>query len=143
MAFMLRSHNGVHCCGTVGDSHSHSQLSTAKCTFTGDSFQNHNARTGNPFSQFHGKGTKKYAKSKRKKQFFCLARTIFPPYWLNGALLPAVKPTAGKCRGDSREQSGSQQGSCQRQYSWSNRKYSKSIRNFFRSIVFNTGKPKV
>ena len=21
MAFMLRSHNGVHCCGTVGDSH--------------------------------------------------------------------------------------------------------------------------
>ena len=40
MAFMLRSHNGVHCCGTVGDSHSHSQLSTAKCTFTGNSFQN-------------------------------------------------------------------------------------------------------
>ena len=38
MAFMLRSHNGVHCCGTVGDSHSHSQLSTAKCTFTGNSF---------------------------------------------------------------------------------------------------------
>ena len=62
---MLRSHNGVHCCGTVGDSHSvhyvdlfspqqspnefdsafglrkRSQLSTAKCTFTGDSFQNH------------------------------------------------------------------------------------------------------
>ena len=29
MAFVLRSHNGVHCCGTVGDSHSHSQLSTA------------------------------------------------------------------------------------------------------------------
>ena len=44
MAFMLRSHNGVHCCGTVGDSHSHSQLSTAKCTFTGDSFQNHGAK---------------------------------------------------------------------------------------------------
>ena len=44
MAFMLRSHNGVHCCGTVGDSHSHSQLSTAKCTFTGDSFQNHDAK---------------------------------------------------------------------------------------------------
>ena len=39
VAFMLRSHNGVHCCGTVGDSHSHSQLSTAKCTFTGNSFQ--------------------------------------------------------------------------------------------------------
>ena len=45
MALMLRSHNGVHCCGTVGDSHSHSQLSTAKCTFTGDSLQNHRART--------------------------------------------------------------------------------------------------
>ena len=44
MAFMLRSHNGVHCCGTVGDSHSHSQLSTAKCTFTGDSFRNHGAK---------------------------------------------------------------------------------------------------
>ena len=44
MAFMLRSHNGVHCCGTVGDSHPSSQLSTAKCTFTGDSFQNHDAK---------------------------------------------------------------------------------------------------
>ena len=44
MAFMLRSHNGVHCCGTVGDSHPSSQLSTAKCTFTGDSFQNHSAK---------------------------------------------------------------------------------------------------
>ena len=44
MAFMLRSHNGVHCCGTVGDSHSHSQLSTAKCTFTGDSLKNHGAK---------------------------------------------------------------------------------------------------
>ena len=44
MAFMLRSHNGVHCCGTVGDSHPSSQLSTAKCTFTGDSFQNHGAK---------------------------------------------------------------------------------------------------
>ena len=41
---MLRSHNGVHCCGTVGDSHPSSQLSTAKCTFTGDSFQNHDAK---------------------------------------------------------------------------------------------------
>ena len=41
---MLRSHNGVHCCGTVGDSHHRSQLSTAKCTFTGDSFQNHDAK---------------------------------------------------------------------------------------------------
>ncbi len=40
----LRSHNGVHCCGTVGDSHPSSQLSTAKCTFTGDSFQNHTAK---------------------------------------------------------------------------------------------------
>ena len=35
--FLLKSHNGAHCCGTVGDSHSHSQLSTAKCTFTGNS----------------------------------------------------------------------------------------------------------
>ncbi len=40
MALLSGSHNGVHCCGTVGDSHSSSQLSTAKCTFTGDSFQN-------------------------------------------------------------------------------------------------------
>ena len=76
MAFMLRSHNGVHCCGTVGDSHSHSQLSTAKCTFTGDSFQNHAARTvqtecnrarsncrgAASFSQFRCKGTNKWAK---------------------------------------------------------------------------------
>ena len=37
MAFMLRSHNGVHCCGTVGDSHSSSQLIAAKRTFTGES----------------------------------------------------------------------------------------------------------
>ena len=44
MAFMLRNHNGVHCCGTVGDSHPSSQLSTAKCTFKGDSFQNHGAK---------------------------------------------------------------------------------------------------
>ena len=36
MAFVLRSHNGVHCCGTVGDSHSHSQLIAAKRTFTGE-----------------------------------------------------------------------------------------------------------
>ena len=35
MAFMLRSHNGVHCCGTVGDSHSSSQLIAAKRTFQG------------------------------------------------------------------------------------------------------------
>ena len=35
MALLSGSHNGVHCCGTVGDSHSHSQLSTAKCTFVG------------------------------------------------------------------------------------------------------------
>ena len=39
MAFMLRSHNGVHCCGTVGDSHSHSQLSAVKHTFTGTLFR--------------------------------------------------------------------------------------------------------
>ena len=38
------------------------------------------------------------------KRTFCLARTIFPPYWLNGALLPAVRSTAGKCRADSREE---------------------------------------
>ena len=68
MAFMLRSHNGVHCCGTVGDSHpvhyvdlfspqqsasklafafglrKRSQLIAAKRTFTGDSFQNHDAK---------------------------------------------------------------------------------------------------
>ena len=36
--------NGVHCCGTVGDFHSHSQLSAVKHTFTGDSFQNHDAK---------------------------------------------------------------------------------------------------
>ena len=41
MALVLRSHNGVHCCGTVGDSHSHSQLIAAKRTFTGDSSLNH------------------------------------------------------------------------------------------------------
>ena len=35
MASLLKSHNGVHCCGTVGDSHSHSQLSTATCTSQG------------------------------------------------------------------------------------------------------------
>ena len=91
MAFMLGSHNGVHCCGTVGDSHpvhyvdlfspqqsasklafafglrvhfvdlfspqqsasklafafglrKRSQLIAAKRTFTGDSFQNHDAK---------------------------------------------------------------------------------------------------
>ena len=44
MAFMLRSHNGVHCCGTVEDSHPSSQLIAAKRTFTGDSFQNHDAK---------------------------------------------------------------------------------------------------
>ena len=49
--FMLRSHNGVHCCGTVGDSHSHSQLSTAKCTFTGDSFQNCATKVHNFFER--------------------------------------------------------------------------------------------
>jgi len=40
MAVVPESHNGVHCCGTVGDSHSHSQLSAVKHTFTGNSFQN-------------------------------------------------------------------------------------------------------
>ena len=33
---LLQGHNGVHSCGTVGDLHSHSQLSTAKCTFAGN-----------------------------------------------------------------------------------------------------------
>jgi len=28
------------------------------------------------------------------------------PYWLNGTLLPDVRPTAGKCQADSREQNG-------------------------------------
>ena len=37
---LLRSHNGVHCCGTVGDSHSHSQLIAAKRTFTDSSLLN-------------------------------------------------------------------------------------------------------
>ena len=34
MASLLRSHNGVYCCGTVGDSHSRSQLIAAKRTFS-------------------------------------------------------------------------------------------------------------
>ena len=36
MALLSGSHNGVHCCGTVGDSHSSSQLIAAKRTFTGE-----------------------------------------------------------------------------------------------------------
>ena len=36
MALLSGSHNGVHCCGTVGDSHSHSQLIAAKRTFLGE-----------------------------------------------------------------------------------------------------------
>ena len=32
------------------------------------------------------------------------------PYGLSGALLPAVRPRAGKCQADSREQSDGQQG---------------------------------
>ena len=43
MASMLRSHNGVHCCGTVGDSHPSSQLIAAKRTLSGDS-RNHDAK---------------------------------------------------------------------------------------------------
>ena len=39
MALLSKSHNGVHCCGTVGDSHSHSQLSAVKHTFTGTLFR--------------------------------------------------------------------------------------------------------
>ncbi len=44
MALLLGSHNGVHCCGTVGDLHSRSQLSAVKHTSMGDSFQNHDAK---------------------------------------------------------------------------------------------------
>ena len=44
MALLLRSHNGVHCCGTVGDLHSRSQLSAVKHTSMGDSLQNHGAK---------------------------------------------------------------------------------------------------
>jgi hypothetical protein len=44
MALLLRSQNGVHCCGTVGDLHSRSQLSAVKHTSMGDSFQNHDAK---------------------------------------------------------------------------------------------------
>ena len=33
MALLLGSHNGVHCCGTVGDLNSRSQLSAVKHTF--------------------------------------------------------------------------------------------------------------
>jgi len=75
MAFMLKSHNGVHCCGTVGDSHpvhyvdlfspqqnankfafafglrKRSQLIAAKRTFTGDSFQNHDAKVQSFFER--------------------------------------------------------------------------------------------
>ena len=35
---LASGHNGVHCCGTVGDSHSHSQLIAAKRTFAGNTF---------------------------------------------------------------------------------------------------------
>ena len=68
MAFMLRSHNGVHCCGTVGDSHSHSQLSAVKHTFTGNSFQNHDARTVQTEShqaRLNGQG------AARSRKFIC------------------------------------------------------------------------
>ena len=36
MAFLLQGYNGVYSCGTVGESHSCSQLSTTKCTFSGN-----------------------------------------------------------------------------------------------------------
>ena len=43
---MSGSLNGVHCCGTVGDSHSHSLLIATKRTFMGDSSWNHDAKIG-------------------------------------------------------------------------------------------------
>ena len=74
MAFMLRSHNGVHCCGTVGDSHPSSQLSTAKCTFTGDSFQNQSARTvqtESHYARINGRG------ATRSHIFVCKDTNVF------------------------------------------------------------------
>jgi hypothetical protein len=59
MAFMLRSHNGVHCCGTVGDSHSHSQLSAVKHTFMGNSFQNCAAKVHNFFDMTKNQAQKR------------------------------------------------------------------------------------
>ena len=52
MAFLLRSHNGVHCCGTVGDSHPSSQLIAAKRTFMGDSFSESRCKDMNIFSNY-------------------------------------------------------------------------------------------
>ena len=74
MAFMLRSHNGVHCCGTVGDSHPSSQLIAAKRTFTGDSFQNHSARTvqtKSHYARLNGRG------ATRSRKFVCKDSAIF------------------------------------------------------------------
>ena len=77
---MLRSHNGVHCCGTVGDSHSHSQLSTAKCTFTGDSFQNHAAkvRISEQNTKFYLRiFEQKYLRRSQRYILFLKERTFF------------------------------------------------------------------
>ena len=38
-------------------------------------------------------------------QRFFLSKVNSLPYWLNGALLPDVRPRAGKCQADSREES--------------------------------------
>ena len=78
MAWLLKSHNGVHCCGTVGDSHSHSQLSTATCTSQG----------GVCVSDPHCKGTtifRPHQTFSRKNllnsswRSFPLAYALFPP----------------------------------------------------------------
>ena len=48
-------------------------------------------------------------KTKNDKKF--LECQLFPassPYWLNCTLLPDLRPTAGKCQADSREQSAVQ-----------------------------------
>ena len=53
MAFMLRSHNGVHCCGTVGDLHSRSQLSAVKHTSMGDSTKESRCKDTNKIEKTH------------------------------------------------------------------------------------------
>ena len=80
MAWLLKSHNGVHCCGTVGDSHSHSQLSTATCTSQG----------GVCVSDPHCKGTTIF----RPHQTFS-RKNLFNSPWRSFplALAPAVQLT--------------------------------------------------
>ena len=67
---MLRSHNGVHCCGTVGDSHSRSQLIAAKRTFTGES-----QGRCSPSSLFVCKVTAYFGKTARNQTFFFLKQS--------------------------------------------------------------------